>query len=216
MRPEVLRCALLAVLLLGGCSSVAALRGEKPASVAAPSGEAIQAAQLSSYIASLQQLVQGSPAEQAEVLAAARAAYEQAHQGPAALRYALVLAAPDHPGRDPALAEKLLREVLAHPELLTIAERAQAVVELQRTVAELRLAAENDRLVGELQKERERQRNAAPSATALQRRLQNELDENARLRKQLDEKNAKLDAIINIERGISDRPPAPATEGRTP
>jgi len=214
MRPEVLRCAVLAALLLGGCSSVAALRKDKPVAVAAPTGESVQAAQLSSSIVSLQQLVQGSPTEQAEVLAAARAAYDQAHQGPAALRYALVLAAPDHPARDPAMAEKLLREVLAHPELLTSAERALAVVELQRTVAELRLAAENSRLVGELQQERERQRNAAPSATALQRRLQNELDENARLRKQLDEKNAKLDAIINIERGISDRPPA--TEGRTP
>jgi hypothetical protein len=204
---------MLAALLLGGCSSVGGLRGEKPAATAAPSSESVQAAQLTSYITSLQQLVQGSPAEQAEVLAMARNAYDQAHQGPAALRYALVLAAPAHPARDPAQAQKVLRETLARPELLTIPERALAAVELQRMDDELRLSAENERLVGELQRERERQRNI-PSSAAIQRRLQNEIDENARLRKQLEEKNAKLDAIINIERGISDRPPA--TEGRNP
>jgi hypothetical protein len=214
MRPEsLLGCALL-TLTLCGCTGVGALRGDKPAASATPSSESVQAAQLSSYITSLQQLVQGSPAEQAEVMAAARAAYDQAHQGPAALRYALVLSAPAHPARDPAQAQKVLRETLARPELLTIAERALAVVELQRVDDELRLSAENERLVGEAQRERERQRNAPSTTAAIQKRLQSEIDENARLRKALEEARAKLDAIINIERGISDRPPV--TEGRTP
>jgi hypothetical protein len=214
MRPEsVLGVALLA-LTLGACSSLSGLRSEKPAATAVPAGEVVQAAQLTTYITSLQQLVQGSPAEQAEVLAAARAAYEQAHQGPAALRYALVLAAPAHPARDPAQAQKVLRETLARPELLSIPERALAVVELQRMDDELRLSAENERLVGEAQRERERQRNAPSTTAAIQKRLQSEIDENARLRKSLDEARAKLESIINIERGISDRPPA--TEGRTP
>ena len=64
-----------------------------------------------------------------------------------------------------------------------------------------------------MQRERDRQRTAAPNANVA-RRLQTEMDENARLRKALDEAHAKLDAIANIERSISDRPPA--TEGRTP
>jgi hypothetical protein len=214
MPPESFRYLALLALLLAGCSQVPGLRGEKTVPTSVPTGEMVQAAQLSGYITSLQQLVQGSPAEQAEVLAAARMAYDQAHQGPAALRYALVLAAPAHPARDPAQAQKVLRETLARPELLTIPERALAIIELQRMDDELRLSAENERLVEEAQRERERQR-AAPSAAAMQRRLQSEIDENARLRKALEEAHAKLDAIINIERGISNRPP-PTTEGRNP
>jgi len=217
MRPE--RLLLPLCLAMAGCSSLGGLRGEKPAAIPAPSTESIQAAQLASYVTSLQQLVQGSPTEQAEIMAAASSGYEQAHQGPAALRYGLALAAPGHPARDPAQAQRVLRETLARPELLNIAERALAVVELQRVDAELRLVAENDRLVGEAQRERERQR-AAPSQAAFNRRLQAEQEENARLKKALDEARAKLDAIVNIElersapvRSTTERPPS---EGRNP
>jgi hypothetical protein len=217
MRPE--RIALLC-LALSGCGGMAGLRSEKPVAIPAPSTESIQAAQLASYITGLQQLVQGSPAEQAEVMAAAHAAYDQAHQGPAALRYGLVLAAPGHPARDPAQAQRVLRETLARPELLNIVERALAVVELQRVDAELRSTAENERLVGEAQRERERQR-AAPSLAAINRRLQAEQEENAKLKKALEEARAKLDAIVNIElersapnRSNAERPPS--GEGRNP
>ena len=168
---------------------------------------------LSAYLTMLQQLVQGSPAEQAEVLAGARTGYEASRQGPALLRYALVLAAPAHPGRDAEAAQRLLREALARPELLSVNERALAVVEQQRIDEELRLNVENRRLVTESQRDRERVRANASSA-ALTRRLQTEQEETARLRKALDEARAKLDAIATIERNITDRPPA--TEGRTP
>lgn len=218
MRPE--RALAFLCLVLAGCGGLNGLRSEKPAAVPAPSTESIQAAQLAGYLTGLQQLVQGSPAEQAEVVAAAHSAYDQAHQGPAALRYGLVLAAPGHPARDPAQAQRVLRETLARPELLNTAERALAVVELQRVDAELRLAAENERLVAEAQRERERQK-AAPSLSAITKRLQTEQEENARLRKALDEARAKLDAIVNIElersapnRPTSDRPPS--SEGRNP
>jgi hypothetical protein len=173
----------------------------------------VQAAQLNSYSNTLSQLVQGSPAEQAELIAGARAAYDPARPGPAALRYGLMLAAPNHPAHDAALAQRVLREALSRPELLSSAERALAIVESQRMEAELRAKSEVDRLTAELKRERDRQRNATASANTA-RRLQAEMDENARLRKALDEAHAKLDAIANIERSISDRPPA--TEGRTP
>jgi hypothetical protein len=219
MRPE-RALALSCLALLAGCGGLSSLRSEKPVAAPAPSTESIQAAQLASYVTGLQQLVQGSSAEQAEVVAAAHSAYDQAHQGPAALRYGLVLAAPGHPARDPTQAQRVLRETLARPELLNIVERALAVVELQRVDAELRIAAENERLVGEAQRERDRQR-ATPSLTAVAKRLQVEQEENARLKKALDEARAKLDAIVNIElersapnRSNSERPPS--GEGRTP
>lgn len=203
---------LTAAALLSACAGLGAGR-DKPQPVAAPSGEMVQASQFASFIAGLQQLVQGSPTEQAEVLASARAGYDQAHQGPAALRYALVLATPVHAGRDPVQAQKLLREVLSRPELLTPVERGYALVELQRMESELRLTAENQRLVEDSQRERARPSNGSSTA-ALTRRLQTEQEENAKLRKQLDEAKAKLDAVADIERSNADRPAA--NEGRTP
>ncbi len=76
---------------------------------------------------------------------------------------------------------------------------------------ELGLVAENARLVADAQQERERQRNAPPStAAARPGGCSTETDENARLRKELDEARAKLEAIANIERSIPARPPAEA------
>jgi DNA repair exonuclease SbcCD ATPase subunit len=93
------------------------------------------------------------------------------------------------------------------------------VVELQRVEAELRLSTEGERLVTELQRERDRQRTVPSTSNAMTKRLQTEMEENSRLRKLLDEARAKLDAIATIERNISSRPPAapaPANEGRNP
>jgi cell division septum initiation protein DivIVA len=200
------------LLALAGCSSVADLRRDAKAPVVAPSADAVQAAQLNSYINAMSQLVLGSPAEQAELIAGARAAYDPARPGPGALRYGLMLATPNHPAHDAPQAQRLLREALSRPELLSVTERALAIVESQRVESELRATAEVERLTAEVQRERDRQRNTVSSASVA-KRLQTEMDENARLRKALDEARAKLDAIANIERSISDRPPA--TEGRT-
>jgi hypothetical protein len=202
----------LVASLLTACVGTDGFGRRPAASPPPPSSEAVQAARISAYIATLQRLVQGSPAEQAEVLAALRAGYDSTPEGQSLLHYALALAAPSHPGRNPELAQQLLRQSLARPELLSMSERALGVVELQRVDAELKLAAENQRLVGEPQTDRDRQRAAANAAAA--RRLQAEIDENAKLRKALEEARAKLDAIAAIESNISDRPPS--TEGRTP
>ena len=200
------------VLALAGCSSVAGLSRDAKAPATAPSADSIQAAQLNSYINAMSQLVQGSPTEQAEVIAGARAGYDAARPGTGALRYGLMLAAPNHPAHDAPQAQRLLREALSRPELLSVTERALAIVELQRVESELRATTEVDRLTAELQRERDRQRNTVSNVNVA-KRLQTEMDENARLRKALDEARAKLDAIANIERSISDRPPV--TEGRS-
>jgi hypothetical protein len=182
---------------------------------APPSIEVIQAGQLARYATDLQTLVQGNRTVQAELMNSARLAYDDAKAGPAALRYGLMLAAPEHPQRDARQAHHVLQEALARPELLTTAERALGAVELARVDAESRLVTEIDRLVAELQQERERLRTASTSANAASnRRLQTEMEESARLRKLLDEARAKLDAITRMESNLPDRPPAP--EGRNP
>lgn len=207
------RAAMLCTCMaLAGCASLPAQRG--PAESPVETHEAVQAALLSGYIEALQTVVQGSPAEQAEVLAAARSNYEQAGQGPAVLRYALLLATPGHPGQDLPQAQRLLHESLARPELLSSIERALAIVEAVRVEEQLQLSAENSRLVTDAQQERERQRTAATPGATLARRLQDEMNESARLRRELEEARAKLQAIANIERNLPEQPPA--TETRKP
>lgn len=207
--------ALLAgACLLAGCSALPERASERPAPASAPPGEVILAAQLASHINALRIVVQGSPAEQAEVMAGARADYEQAQVGPAALRYGLLLAAPAHPARNLELAQQVLREALAQDQLLSAPERALGTVELQRVETELRQAKEIARLSAEAQQQqRDRQQAAPPANAALTRRLQAAEDDNVRLRKALDEALRRLEAIADIERGLE---PAATTEGRRP
>jgi hypothetical protein len=169
---------------------------------------ATSATLLASYLDVLQKLIQGAPAEQAEILVSAQREYDLAPTPSKQLRYALVLAAPNHTGTDLPRAQRLLRELLATPETLVPAERAFAFLELQKVDKQLALVAENQRLQsGSDRVDRER------LATA-NRKLQLEIDENVRLRKALEEANAKLSAIANIEQTINER--KSGTEGRSP
>ncbi len=213
--------ALVVACAIAGCAS---LQGTPPprGNAALPPASELQASSaIAGTLDLLQRLLQGGPAEQAEALASARMAYEENPRGGAQLRYALALAAPRHPARDPALSQKLLRELLAAPETLLPLERSLALIELQRVDTELRLTTENHRLMAEAERERNRDRGGGAAASAaLNRRLQAEMDENARLRKALDEARAKLDAVATIEQNITERkPPTPTpapTEGRRP
>ncbi len=57
-------------------------------------------------------------------------------------------------------------------------------------------------------------RNDKDRSSAANKRLQAEIDENARLRKELEAAQAKLDAISDIERSLSER--KPSAESRPP
>jgi hypothetical protein len=159
------------------------------------------AALLAEDLQLLQRLVQASAAEQAEIVAAARNEYEIAPTPSRKLKLALLLATPGHGATDRVRAQALLRELMANPETLAPAERALAFLELSQIDDHLTLTAENRRLQAEAVRE-----DQARIASA-NRRLQTELDENARLRKELDEARAKLDAIANIERSLNERKP---------
>ena len=90
---------------------------------------------------------------------------------------------------------------------MTPVEHAAAFLELQKIDRQLALAADNRRLQNDSDRaERER-------LAAVNRRLAAETEENVRLRKALDEAQAKLDAIANIERQTTVRQPT-APEGR--
>lgn len=192
--------ALLAAAMLAGCMSGF---GESSARRVEPlprvDRAAASAASLAQELSALQRLIEGAPAEQAEILAAAKQAYDIAPTPSHTLEYALVLATPGHPGFDAPHAEELLREALATPETLLPSERAMAVVTMRATERQLALTAENQRLQAVADRgDRER-------TSALTRRLESESEENTRLRKELGEARSKLDAISNIERSLNSR-----------
>ena len=162
---------------------------------------------LADMIQTLQRLSAGSPAAQAEIVTSARQAFERSAGGTAQLRYALVLATPGHEGRDAERARQLLRELAARPETLAPAERALSLFELSQLDRELGLVSDNERLQAVASRSVDQDRLAAAN-----RRLQAELDDNARLRRQLEEAQAKLDTIANIEPNLIDRKTTPEAQ----
>ena len=157
----------------------------------------------SSAVAPLLQMMsslpQGDPARQAELFQSVKDAAELTPTTSNRLRFALALATPGYSGSDPVAAQRQLSELLARPETLLPVERLLATVALKQVELTLVLQAENKRM-----------REDAPhddrdKVAALNRRLSAEADENARLRKALDEARAKLDAVTHVERSINDR-----------
>jgi hypothetical protein len=210
MRPKRLRDAvsLLALCTLGGCGAMSPLSSSK----APPPDE--QERRSSDYgpvvplLELMSELPQGDPARQAELFQSAK---DQASLSPTTsnrLRYAVALATPGHSASDPVAAQRQLSELLARPETLLPDERLLALVELQDVDQRLVLQAENQRLRDEASHD-----SRDDKLQAANRRLQAESDENARLRKALDEAHAKLDAVTHIERSITERA---TTEPHTP
>jgi hypothetical protein len=204
---EAIRCVVFAgcvgaMLALAGCATdFAAREHEQRPPPPVVDKNAASVAVLTEDLQLLQRLSQAAPAEQAEIIAAAQRDYETAPTPSRQLRFALVLANPGHPATDLPRAQRLLRELMANPEMLLSGERALAFLELQQIDDHLTLEAENRRLQGDaVRADRER-------LSTVNRRLQLETDENARLRKELEEARAKLDAIANIERSLNERKP---------
>lgn len=196
----------LLFLLCAACGGLGSLRGAREDSH--PNTPTIDrdtqvAVQMAGTIQTLQRLAAGSPAEQAEIVAAARQAHERAPGGSAQLRYALALATPGHAARDAERARQLLRDLAAQPESLAPVERALTLFELAQLDREIGLKIENERLQSAANRADQERLNA------LNRKYQAELEDNARLRRSLDEAQAKLDAIANIERNISERKSKP-------
>lgn len=147
------------------------------------------------HLEALQKLLQADSQTQANLLESSRVESEASRLAPARLRYALLLGTPGHAGFDPGAALTILRDVLAVPTTLPPAERALALFTAQNITGNADLKAEVKKLRADLERvEREQ-------VGSLSRRLQAESEENAKLRKALDEARAKLDAISKIETG---------------
>jgi hypothetical protein len=190
------------VLLASACGSLPTAHPTTGRTTEGVDSDTQQAVLMADTIQTLQRLSAGSPAEQAEIVAAARQAYERSSGGSAQLHYALVLATPGQAGRDADHARLLLRELAARPETLAPVERALSLFELSQLDRELGLVNDNERLQAVATRSVDQDR-----LTAANRRLQAELDDNARLRHQLEEAQAKLDTIANIEPNLNKSAP---------
>lgn len=181
---------------LSACGTL--FSGPKTVAPAAPSPPQ-DAAVLAPLLEIMSALPQGDPARQAEIFQSAKDAAELTPTTSNRLKYALALATPGYNGSDPVAAQRQLSELLARPETLLPVERLLATVQLKEVEQRLILQAENTRLRDEAPPDDREKLQAA------NRRLTAESDENARLRKALDEARAKLEAVTHIERSITDR-----------
>lgn len=193
--------------VLSGCSWPGSLRSRAhpapaPAAVVSHESEVI-----ADYLKTLATLNSAPASEQAEIVAAAKAAASAGLTISARLKYALILSLPGHGGSDPASGRKSLLELLAAPEQLLPQERAMVAIVLANlnavTASEVETQRQRDR-TGRLDRER---------IAALNRRIQALAEENEQIKKDLVDANSKLDAIARMERNMSDRRP-PANGGK--
>jgi len=195
---RVLAAILIAALALSGCESTSNwLKGRRTAvaddPVLAGSSEA------NTYLAELEQLVNGDPATQAEIVADAESAAKLTPGPSTELRYALVMATPGHAGSNAAEAQALLREILVRPELLTESEVALATIFLRNAESSVVLGTEARRLRAE------NTRAATTEEAAVSQRIARVEAENRQLRQSLAEAEAKIEALTSIERSIREQ-----------
>jgi len=202
---------LLALCALGACTSSGTFlnRGSRQTSQE-PAGRnsavvdsSIDTGGLAVYLQTMDRLIAGDSLTKAEIFNELADSAEYAPTTRNRLLYALALSLPGHPGSDPAAGAERLRNLIAAGDTLRPEERMLAEMILQAAnrldVLETATASSEQRLAARLA-ERETELN-----TAHQAELTRALAENEQLRHQLDDANAMLDAITNIERSISER-----------
>jgi hypothetical protein len=190
-------CA-LALAILDGCALGGGEAKQKMPPAAPVNPEPVPSV-IAPLLEMMRALPDGDPARQAELFQSVETEARITPTTRNRLKLALALATPGHGGADPVAARRQLSELLATPETLLPVERLLAQVELQQVDERQVLQTENAKLRDDASHD------SHDKLQTLSRRLAAEQDENARLRKALDESQAKLDAVTHIERSINDR-----------
>jgi hypothetical protein len=191
-----------AALALHGCSMGSTQRETRTETVVRTIDSSVTI-----YLQTMNNLGNADAAKQADVFYEVEREYTRAPTTASSLRYAVALVTTGHPASNPVAGKKMLEALLATPERMTTEERVLAAVLLQGTEARLKLEAENRRLLETVDGRNRSQANS-------EKRAQQLLEENARLRRALDEAQQKLNAIKEIERSISERSPTPSGSNR--
>lgn len=197
--PRTIHAAIAACALLAGCAVVDDLGAGRRQQTATVESDPRDAAMVASHLRTLESIARGTPAEQAELAEEVR---RQATTDPTLfnrLRHALVLGLPGHTASDPVAARDALGILLATPEMMLPAEIAIAHVMLHEVNTRLALVGETQRTAESSERE------DSARVEALNRRLQSQSAENARLRQELADALAKLEAVADLERNIAER-----------
>ncbi len=166
-------------------------RVDEPIILGAPAAE--------TYLKDLYDLTLADAPAQAETFADAQSAATLTPTPNTRLRFALILATPGHSGSDAEKAQRLLREILAHAELLTPAEVSLATIHLndvERFIVANEEAARLRAYSSQIARSEEQ---------AISQRLSTVEAENRRLRAELEVAEEKLEAITSIERSIREQ-----------
>lgn len=187
----------IVVALLGGCAQtkewMSSMRGSMSSSndstiLGAPDAEY--------YLDDLYKLTTGDPATQAEIFADAESGFQLTPGLQTNLRFALVLATAGHPGTNPEWAQTILQELLTQTPLLTPAELSLATINLKSVEQQIALTSEARHVRAS------NSQAARTESASTNQRLASVEAENRRLRQELDDAEAKLEAISSIERSI--------------
>jgi hypothetical protein len=165
----------------------------------APASPALDARGLGGYLELMRRLIEGDSLLQAESFRDVEEAADYAPTTTNRLKYALALAVPGHPGSNAALAEQRLSALLSASQALLPEEQVLATIHLRDVEQRLILDALAEQLL------RDAAAAAEQSNTESARRLQTALEENRRLRAELDDATQKLNALTTIEQSIRER-----------
>jgi hypothetical protein len=190
--------ALVLALPLAGCTTQSLFgrgdaEGTPAASSAAGARSTIDTQGLGVYLELMRGLIEGDALTQAELFGEVADAADIAPTTTNRLKYALALATPGHPGSDATLAEQRLSALLASADALLPEERMLVTIHLREVEQRLILDSAAAQLRSDSASALEQQN--SQSAAELARAL----EENRRLRAELDDATQKLNALAAIE-----------------
>ncbi len=187
----------IVVALLGGCAQTKDWMSSMRRSMSSSNDSTILGApDAEYYLDDLYKLTAGDPATQAEIFADAESGFQLTPGLQTNLRFALVLATAGHPGTNPERAQTILQELLTQAPLLTPAELSLATINLKSVEQQIALTSEAQRMRAS------NSQAARTESASTNQRLASVEAENRRLRQELDDAEAKLEAISSIERSI--------------
>jgi hypothetical protein len=189
--------ALLAATLLSACQTDAERPSARPAAATPAAREA--GLPVAGYLQALDDMTAGDLTRQQATLLAARSAWQQAATPANTLRYALVLGTPGHDDSNPLEASRLLAGLLTAPERLSPDEVKLASAFQREFTARVSQYAD----LARARTDTEARLRAAEAES--QSRINALSADLARVRRERDTVQEKLDAIADIEKTLMER-----------
>jgi hypothetical protein len=197
--------AVSAALLVSGCASDFFTQRPPPPPKPVIDHKAASSEALADDFVLLDKLIAAPPELQMQIVGSAEEDFQTTPTQSKKLRLALILGTPDQAGSDLPRAQKMLQELSDDPQSsLLPGERTLLTLQLKQIGDYLTLEAENRTLQADAAR--------ADQLAPLKHRLDGAAGENAKLKKELQEAQAKLAAIANIEKSLNER--KPGNEGK--